>query len=126
MKKFLIGFGVLVAPAVALAQTTNDSQLFSILGIVQRILNVLIPIIITIGVLYVIWGIISFVTKTNEEERAKAKSVIVYGVIGLAAITMIWGLVGFLSRTLGIGVGGTAVVPCVVDTDNNPYNGCQY
>lgn len=124
MKKFLIAVGSFALPAVALAQT-DSTQLFSILGIVQRVLNVVIPIVITLGVIYIVWGIIQFVTKTNEEERAKAKNAILYGIIGLFFIVSVWGVVAFIGRTLGIGGGGTALIPCVIDTDNNPYNGCQ-
>ena len=111
-------------PAVAFAQ--NATQLFALLNILQTVLGYLMPILIIIGVLYVAWGVIGFVTKTNEEERAKSKGAILYGVIGLFVIVSIWGLVRFLQSTLGIGGGGLNAnqIPCVID--NNPnLAGCQ-
>jgi hypothetical protein len=112
------------APAVAFAQ--NATQLFALLNIVQKVLGYLMPILITLGVLYVAWGIISFVTKSNEEERQKAKGIILYGVIGLAAIVSLWGLVAFIQYTLGIGGGGlnSNQIPCVIDNDTTQA-GCQ-
>jgi uncharacterized membrane protein YidH (DUF202 family) len=121
MKKTLIALGSFGLPLVALAQ--NPGQLFGILGIVKDVLNFVIPIVITLGVIYVIWGVIQFVTKTNEEERASAKNAIIYGIIGLFVVVSVWGLVGFVQNTLGIGGGGSAPIPCV---DVDPYTpGCQ-
>ena len=69
----LLGLAIF-SPVVVFAQ--NATQLFSLLTIVEKTLGYIMPIVIILGVLYVMWGVISFVTKTNEEERAKAKSVI--------------------------------------------------
>ncbi len=113
-----------LTPVVAFAQ--NNSQLTTLIGYVQDALSRIIPIIIILGVLYVIWGVISFVTKTNEEERAKAKGIILYGIIGLFVVVSIWGLVGFLGTLTGVGSGGNVnnYIPCVVDTQPT-VPGCQ-
>jgi hypothetical protein len=115
-----IGFIALsfFAPVVAFAQNPDSTQLFAILAIVQNVLNVVIPIVITLGVVYVVYGIIMFVTKTNEEERAKAKNVILYGIIGLFFIVSLWGIIGFIGRTVGVNPGGSSgnALPCVIDT----------
>lgn len=111
-------------PAVAFAQ--NATQLFALLNIVQRVLSFLMPILIILGTLYVGWGVISFVTKSDEEERAKAKGIILYGIIGLFVLISMWGLVGFLQTTLGVAGGGLNQnqIPCVID--NDPFTaGCQ-
>lgn len=111
-------------PAIAFAQ--NATQLFSLLQILRDVLGYLMPVLIILGVLYVAWGVISFVTKTNEEERAKAKGAILYGVIGLFVIVSIWGLVAFLQTTLGIRGGGLNAdqTPCVIDTNGPTIPGC--
>lgn len=111
-------------PFVAFAQ--NATQLFALLNILQKVLSYLMPVLITLGFLYIAWAIIGFVTKTNEEERAKAKNAIFYGVIGLFVILSIWGLVSALQTLFGVG-GGTlnsSQIPCVID--NDPLTpGCQ-
>jgi uncharacterized membrane protein YfcA len=115
MKKYLGLLAVLAAPAVAFAQ--NPSQLFGLLNITKTVLNYIIPILITFAVIYFIWGVISYVIAKDEEARKESRDKIIYGVIGIFVIVAIWGLVGFLSTTLGVGVGGTAGLPCV---DQNP------
>ncbi len=111
-------------PAVAFAQ--NAGQLFALLQILRDVLSYLMPVLIILGVLYVAWGIISFVIKTNEEERAKAKGQILYGIIGLFVVVSMWGLVAFLQTTLGIRGGNLDAdqVPCVIDANPN-LAGCQ-
>jgi hypothetical protein len=113
MKKIALVVLAFVTPAVAFAQ--NATQLFALLNIVQKTLGYVMPIVIVLGVIYVIWGVIQFVTKTNEEERAKAKGAILYGVIGLFVVISIWGLVGFLQNLLGVGGGSLNAnqIPCV-------------
>ncbi len=123
MKKYIVGLGVvLFAPAVASAQNAlpDSTALNALLGIVKTTLNYIIPILITLAVIYFIWGVISFAISKDEEERKKARDQIVYGIIGLFVIVAIWGLVGFLSNLTGVGTGGGGTeggLPCV---DQNP------
>ena len=111
MKKIIVGAVAFFAPIAVFAQ--NSTQLFSILGIIKSVLNFLIPICITLGVVYFIWAVIQYVTVKDEEERAKSKTHMIYGLIGLFVIVSIWGLVGFLGTTVGISQGGTVALPTV-------------
>lgn len=127
MKKVLFLAGSFLLPSLALAQGggTNQAQLVGILTIVKNVLNLVIPIVVTLGVIYFIWAVIQYVTVKDEEERAKSRSHMIYGIIGLFVVVSIWGLIGFIGSTVGVGQGGSGIVPCVTDSDNNPYNGCQ-
>ncbi len=107
------------------ATTTDMTQLKSILSVVGGVFNFAIPILITLGVIYFIWAVTRYVTIRDEEERAKSKGHIIYGLIGLFVAVSIWGIIQLLNTTLGINAGGTTVLPCSTDEDNNPYNGCQ-
>ena len=124
MKKGLIAFLSFFAPAIAFAQ--NPTQLYGLLDITRTVINWVVPIVVTLGVIYFIWAVIQYVTVKDEEERAKSKSHMIYGIIGLFVVVSIWGLIQFLGTTLGISSGaGQGYVPCVNDLDNNPANGCQ-
>lgn len=116
---------VAFTPAIAFAQ--NGGQLYQILDIVRTTLGYIMPIVIVLGVIWVIWGIIQFVTNTNEEERAKAKMHIVYGVVGLFVIISLFGLVGFIQNLLGVGGGAldNQQIPCVTGQWNNTTHSCQ-
>ena len=105
-----------LTPAIAFAQ--SGTQANAILVQVQQILGYVLPIVIVLAVIWIIWGIIQFVTNSDEEERAKAKMHIVYGIIGLFVIISLFGLVGFIQSFLGIGGGSlqSTQVPCAIGT----------
>ena len=124
MKKFIAfgASGLALVPMLAFAQ--NISQISGILNIVQVVLNTIIPILITLGVIYFIYGVIGYVTAKDEEKKDEARNVMIYGIIGLFVIVSIWGLIRFLGNATGVQTGtttGQTGVNCLV----NPYQpGC--
>lgn len=103
MKKTIISIGVWSLPALAFAQ----ANAYSILSTIRGILNVVIPILITLGIIYFIWGVIEYVISKTEEAKKEGRDKMIYGIIGLFVIISIWGLVGILSNTFGIQAGGS-------------------
>lgn len=74
-------------------------------GILCEILDLLgyiIPILITIGVLYFVWGVVTYMIGADEEQKTKGRDKIMYGLIGLAVIVAMWGLVYILTDTFGL------------------------
>lgn len=118
MKKIIIagsGLGFLV-PLFAFAQTIS-----TILGTIQGILNVVMPILITIGVVYFVWNVIQFALTGDAEKKEQAQEHMIRGIIALFVILAIWGLIAVLFNTFGIsqqGLGGgqSGQIPCVIDT----------
>ncbi len=98
MSKIIKGFGVLsliVAPFMALATTPDGTAVggptvFNLLGTIMAIMNVVIPILITLAVLYTIWGVIKYATAKESEDQAEGRRVIISGIIGLFVIVAIW------------------------------------
>ena len=116
MKKKLIvmsGFVLGLAPFVALAQVTGGAptrcsggSITTIQGLLckfSEILNAIIPVLIALGVVYFVWGVISYVIGSDEEAKKKGRDRIIYGIIGLAVIIGVWGLVRILNNTFGLG-----------------------
>jgi hypothetical protein len=112
MKK-IISFSALavtMAPAFALA-----ANAFSIITTVNQILAYVIPILITLAVVYFIWGVIQYTITTDEETKKNARSKIIYGLIGLFIIIAFWGVIGLITTTFGVGpqqLKGTDI-PCI-------------
>ena len=114
MKKKLIvlsSFVLSLAPVAALAQQTGTFNscigigLGTIEGIICKIgdiLNVVIPVLIVLAVIYFIWGVITYVVGGDEEAKKKGRDKIIFGIIGLAVIVAVWGLVKILTNTFGI------------------------
>ncbi len=124
-KKFLIASSAFFLPVLALAATVDDTQIVAIFKLAQKLLNYVIPIVITVGFIMLAWTIIQMVTQKSAEERAQARGLMIYVIIGLFVLLSIWGLIAFLGRTLGIGQGSTAVIPCIIDDDNDPLTPCS-
>ncbi len=111
MKKKLIALSGLVLglPVLALAQNTGGRcdgvGLGSIEGIICKvgdILNIIIPILIVLGIVFFVWGVITFVISNDEEAKTRGRDRMIYGIIGLAVIIGMWGLVKILNNTFGI------------------------
>src|SRR3989344_8071852 len=106
MKKKLIvlsGFVLGLAPVVALAQVTGGTptvctggQITTIQGMlckIAEILGAVLPVLIALGVIYFVWGVITYVIASDEEAKKTGRDRIIYGIIGLAVIIAVWGLV---------------------------------
>lgn len=124
MKKKLIVFmlflSLFVLPAFASAQVqvrqvTSSSAcanqvggqgigatLAPVLCTIGNILNILVPILISLGVVYFIWGVITYVIASDEEAKKTGRNRIIYGIIGLAVIVSVWGLVRVLTQTFNV------------------------
>lgn len=125
----LSGFVLGLAPVVVLAQTIGASanqcsntfaagtQVTGIMDILCRIgniLNAVIPVLIALGVVYFVWGVISYVIGADEEAKKKGRDKIIYGIIGLAVIVAVWGLVNVLVNTFGVkNQGQTVTLPTI-------------
>jgi hypothetical protein len=109
MKRILASILVGVSPLIALAQTYSPGQgiggLFTFAG---GILNKLVPLFISVAVVWFIWSVFQFTVAGNEEAKLKAKEHIIWGIVGLFIMVSVWGLVAILQATFGTaGVTGT-------------------
>ena len=84
-------------PMVAFAQT---SGLFGLLERVQRFMNALVPVFITLGLLYFLWGVIQYIQ--SPDDREKARDTMIGGILGLFVMVSVWGLVNFFAETVGV------------------------
>ncbi len=125
MKKNLIvlsSLGFLV-PLLSFAQSTGGQCISTSNGIawiicrVGEILNTIIPILIVLGVVYFVWGVISYMIGADEEQKSKGRNKIIFGIIGLVVIVGMWGLVRLVTSTFNIdNQTGNITTPCVPGT----------
>lgn len=122
--KFLGLLAVTATPFMALAQPpagtptgVGGPTAFSILGTIANIMNIIIPLLITAAVIYIIAGILKYVTASDSDKQAEGRTMIISGVVGLFVIVSIWGLVAIINSTFGISQSGTATeVECIPGT----------
>ena len=89
-------------PVLTFANTLGD-----MLIVVGDIISAAVPIAISLAVLFFIISLLMYILREGEE-KAKAKTQMIWGIVILFAIVAMWGLVGVLSDTFG------------VDTDSAP------
>lgn len=110
-------FGVLFTlPMFAFAQ--NYAQVNSWLAQIKSIINFLIPLAITLIFLAIIWNAYKMIT-ADGEEKAEYRGDLIKMIVIFFVVLSIYGIVYFIGRTLGIGQGGTAAIPCVTGSYQN-------
>ena len=125
MKKITKGalFGVLFAlPMFTFAQG-QPVQLLGWISSVRQIINLLIPIAITLIFLAIIWNAYKMIT-ADGEEKSEYRGELIKMIVIFFVVLSIYGIVYFIGRTLGIGQGGTAAVPCVTGSYNQSLGAC--
>ena len=111
MKKILVLGALLLVfiPVVAHGQLGNVESLVLSL---RRIIDILIPLVAAIALLYFFWGLAKFILAAgDEEERAKGKSIMIWGIVALFIIVSVWGLVQWIGNALGIGTPQSVEIP---------------
>lgn len=102
MKKYILSLIMFIGafPYVAFAAAVTDvNSLFTLIGSTMKSIT---PMIVGLAVLYFIWGVLSFVMNSGDEDAQKAaRSQMLYGIIAIFVMVSVWGLVGILSGTFG-------------------------
>lgn len=123
MKKFaLLVLGSAVVPAMTFA---SDTTFGDILATLIGYLNYVVPAFITVAVAYFIWGVIQFITSSEEDAKKKGKGKIINGLIGLFVIISFWGIIAVLQNTFRIdNRTNSGIAPCVPTTANDMGRDC--
>lgn len=108
-----IALGAIFLPIASYAQIDSsglETQLQGITGFI----NILIPFVIGLAVVFFIFGLFKYVTAGGDEEKIKAaRNTIIWGVIIIAVMISVWGLVNFVVNSFGLDEGPQVEFPCV-------------
>src|SRR5687767_7013508 len=93
-----------LTPLLAFAQETSctGKGLGGALCRIEDILSAALPLLISLAVIYIVWGIVRYMIGDGEEAKTKGRDTIIYGIIGLAIIISLWGIVYLVADTLGV------------------------
>jgi len=67
-----------------------------------ELLSAVIPVIVALGVVYFVYGVVTYVIASDEEAKKSCKNRVIYGLIGFAVIIGLWGLVYIVTDTFFI------------------------
>jgi len=127
MKKFVLPlFALFAVPALVFAAGASGT-LTSVLGTVQTILNALIPILITLAVVYFFWGLAQYILQAGSSDaKDEGRQKMIWGIIALFVMVSIWGILGLLANTFDIKAGGSGddLIPKIQVSyiENNPFS----
>ncbi|KKS57873.1 MAG: hypothetical protein UV23_C0021G0006 [Candidatus Nomurabacteria bacterium GW2011_GWF1_42_40] len=97
-----------------------SAQGFGLTDVVYRIstlFRAILPVLISLGVIYFVWGVVQYFIAGGEEAKKAGKDRIIYGIIGLTVIVSLWGIVYLVVATFGLG-GSSAPVPVPLTGEN--------
>lgn len=101
MKKLSILFvtAIAVVPTLAFAQ----NGLFGLVRTAQDLINAVIPVIIGLALLAFLWGVLTYIFKTDADSKKDATKYMLWGLIALFVMVAVWGLI----RVISVGLLGT-------------------
>jgi len=67
------------------------------------LLNLIVPLIMGLALVFFLWGTAIFILNAgNEEKRSEGKQKMFWGIIALAVMVGVWGIVNLLVTAFGI------------------------
>jgi len=83
-------------PMLVFAKTLTE-----IMTDISGLMSTAMPIIISLAVIYFVWALVQFLLKEGED-KAAAKTSMIWGIIILFAMISVWGLVNVLVSTFNL------------------------
>lgn len=100
MKKIISIVSLFMFPVLAFADSVTDAD--SLFNLVNKILRNILPIIISIAVIWFIYNVFAYAISGDEEKKGAAKNNMIWGIVALFVMISVWGLVGVLTKTLNL------------------------
>lgn len=86
-------------PPPTASRTPIEDILFEFAFVLERAF----PVIISLAILFFLWGLTRYILKTDDVEGRKgARSMMTWGVIIIFVMVSLWGLVNFLDGLFGL------------------------
>lgn len=79
-----------------------DSGIARLVGISLALLSLIAVTIVSLAVVFFIWGMIKYTISQSEDDKKNARAIIVNGLIILFVMVSVWSLVAIIGRTLDI------------------------
>jgi uncharacterized membrane protein len=115
VKKFMGSAVMFALPMLAFASSPQLTGVEDFIKSIGRLVGILLPLVVAIGLLYFFWGLAQFILASGDEDaRKEGRSKMIWGVIALFVMTSVWGLVTFVGDQLDIAQNGdSGTIPTV-------------
>ncbi len=99
-----IAIGLTLLPLLVLAQVPTQGIITSptqIQDLVQRVLNFVAGIVLTIAIIMLLWSAIMYLTAGGSEDRvSSAKNYLIYAIIGIVIAVLAFSVQPFIENVL--------------------------
>lgn len=121
MKKILaytVATGFVLLPGLVLAQGATfggvTANAIGVLANIKVVINFSLTVLLGVAVLVFFWGLIRYILAQGDaDERKKARSYIIYGIVAFVIIVGLFGFVNVILSALGLSGTNTVVPPQV-------------
>ncbi len=99
MKKYLVYTSIIVQGVPIFAHAaTPPTDFASFVGLINGIINILIPLIFTLTLIVLMWGIIKswILNGGDASEIEKGKKIVTVGIFAFVIMSGIWGIIALL------------------------------
>jgi uncharacterized membrane protein YidH (DUF202 family) len=104
-------FGVALLPVFAFGQATDLGFLTTAVNQLQALLQILLPLLIGLGLIFFVWGLVTYILASGDEAaKEEGKRKMIWGIVALFIIVSVWGIVAILQTLFGVNV-STAPTP---------------
>ncbi len=100
MKKNIFLALLMVLPYFVSAQE-QLKNVEGIVGSIGDIVNLLIPIVFALALLYFFWGLAKYILASGEGKE-EGRNTMIWGVVALFVMASIWGIVRFIQSAFNI------------------------
>lgn len=73
-----------------------------LVGNIGELINLLVPIVFTLALLFFFWGLARFILSSGEEKE-KSKGIMIWGIVALFIMSSVWGITAYIGSALGVG-----------------------
>ena len=106
-KRTLANVIIGIFPSIVSAQSSlvysGSSGISGIFSWFGALLSTVLPLIIALAIVWFVYNVFRFtIQSSSDEDRAKAKTDIVWGIVGIFVMVYVWGLVNVLRSTFNL------------------------
>jgi len=112
MKSKISVLGMSTFVLVMMPMLTHAQTVTGFLMKVRGWLNLLVPMLITLGIIAFFWGLAMYLFSDGEDKAAGLKRMMM-GILAVFVMASLGGIIGILQNTTGAGKAKTINPPCV-------------
>ena len=112
--KFLTGALLFILPVFVFAQQPDPdpTYLHTLITAFLPLINILIKVALSVGLLMFIWGLVKFITHSgNEKSIEQGRQFMIWGVIILFVMVSVWGIIALMQTMFDADGGAPMTVP---------------